>query len=97
MTTSPIPTLKPLAGLARPPLKPASFLATLRSSKGNLFEIIPLIAYEQPLYLWKSFMGRVLMVNDPEGVRRVLLDNVANYPKESLGINSFPRCSAKAC
>jgi cytochrome P450 len=89
VTTSPIPAQKTLAGLAPPPLKPASFLATLRSSKGNLFEIIPLIAYEQPLYLWKSFMGRVLMVNDPEGVRRVLLDNVANYPKESLGDQFF--------
>jgi len=70
-------------------LKPASFLATVRSTKGNPFEIIPLQAYEQPFYLSKWLLGPVLMVNDPEGVRRVLLDNVANYPKEQLGDEFF--------
>ncbi len=89
MTTAAIPSKKPLAGLGPPPLKPASFLATVRSTKGNPFEIIPLVAYEQPFYLWKSLVGRVLMVNDPEGVRRVLLDNVANYPKNALEIKFF--------
>jgi cytochrome P450 len=88
MTTSTAPA-KPPAGLAPPPLKPASFLATVRSTKGNPFEIIPLVAYEQPLYVWKSMLGTVLMVNDPEGVRRVLLDNVANYPKNDLEIKFF--------
>jgi cytochrome P450 len=89
VTTSAIPSKKTLAGLAPPPLKPASFLATVRSTKGNPFEIIPLQAYEQPCYLSKWLLGAVLMVNDPEGVRRVLLDNVANYPKEKLGDEFF--------
>jgi cytochrome P450 len=88
VTTPAIPP-KTLAGLAPPPLKPASFLATVRSTKGNPFEIIPLEAYEQPFYLSKWLLGPVLMVNDPEGVRRVLLDNVANYPKEKLGDEFF--------
>jgi len=78
-----------LAGLAPPPLKPASFLKTLRASRGNAFEVIPLQAYEQPVYLSKTLIGRILMVNDPEGVRRVLLDNVANYPKNDLEIEFF--------
>jgi cytochrome P450 len=86
---SAIPPKKPLAGLGPPPLKPASFLANLRSARGNPFEIIPLEAFEQPFYVFKSIMGRVLMVNEPEGVRRVLLDNVANYPKEKLGDEFF--------
>ena len=89
MSTAAIPTKRPLAGLGPPPLKPASFLATVRSTKGNPFEIIPLMAYEQPCYLSKWLLGDVLMVNDPEGVRRVLLDNVANYPKEKLGDEFF--------
>lgn len=80
---------KTLAGLGPPPLKPASFLKTLRASKGNAFEVIPLRAYEQPVYLATSVFGNVLMVNDPEGVRRVLLDNVANYPKNGLEIEFF--------
>ena len=44
---------------------------------------------EQPVYLAKSVLGNVLMVNDPEGVRRILLDNVANYPKNDLEIDFF--------
>ena len=89
MTTPASPAKKTLAGLAPPPLKAASFLATVRSTKGNPFEIIPLQAFEQPFYLSKWLLGPVLMVNDPEGVRRVLLDNVANYPKEELGDEFF--------
>src|ERR1700742_2263655 len=77
------------AGLEAPPLKAASFFKTLRASKGNTFEIVPLQAFEQPVYLSKTIFGTVLMVNDPEGVRRVLLDNVANYPKNGLEIEFF--------
>src|SRR5277367_1501009 len=82
-------TSKTLAGLAPPPLKPASFLKTLRASRGNAFEVIPLEAYEQPVYLSKSMFGKVLMVNDPEGIRHILLDNVANYTKNDLEIEFF--------
>jgi cytochrome P450 len=87
-----VPTVlarKHLAGLAPPPLKAPSFLRTIRASRGNPFEIIPLQAYEQSVYLVKSPLGRLLMVNDPEGVRHVLLDNVANYPKNDLELKFF--------
>jgi cytochrome P450 len=88
--TSPTPSVtRALAGLSPPPLKPASFLKTIRASSENAFEIIPLAAYEQPVYLSKTPLGRVLMVNDPDGVRRILLDNVANYPKNDLEIEFF--------
>jgi cytochrome P450 len=89
VATSAILSKKTLAGLAPPPPKAASFLAILRSTKGNPFEIIPLEAFERPVYLSKWLLGSVLIVNDPEGVRRVLLDNVANYPKEKLGDQFF--------
>ena len=78
-----------LAGLAPPPPKPSSFLKTIRASRGNAFEIVPLQAFEQPVYLSKWLVGSVLMVNDPDGVRRVLLDNVANYPKDDMEIEFF--------
>ena len=89
MTTPTTYASKTPAGLSPPPLKPASFLKTIRASSENPFEIIPLEAYEQPVYLSKSPLGKVLMVNDPEGVRRILLDNVANYPKNDLEIEFF--------
>ena len=89
MTTLSNPVKKTLAGLAPPPLKSASFFKTLRASKGNAFEIVPLEAFEQPVYFSKTIFGKVLMVNEPEGVRRILLDNVANYPKNDLEIEFF--------
>jgi cytochrome P450 len=89
VTTLTTPVKKTLAGLAPPPLKGASFFKTLRASKGNAFEIVPMEAFEQPVYLSKTILGKVLMVNSPEGVRRILLDNVANYPKNDLEIEFF--------
>ena len=80
---------KALVGLSPPPLKAASFLQVIRASRGNAFEIIPLEAYLQPFYLSEWLIGKVLILSDPEGVRRVLLDNVANYPKEALGDEFF--------
>jgi cytochrome P450 len=84
-----IPVKKTLAGLAPPPLKAASFLKTVRASKGNPFEIMPLAAFEQPVYLATSPFGSVLVVSDPPSVRRILLDNVVNYPKHALGDEFF--------
>lgn len=75
-----------LVGTAPPPAKPLSFFEQLRAAKGNPFETIPLAAYEQPVYHDRSPFGRMLWVNDPEGVRRVLLDNVANYPKHEFEV-----------
>lgn len=89
MNTSVVPSGPVLAGLQPPPLKAPSLLKSIRASRGNPFEIIPRIAYEQPVYLSKSPVGDMLMVNDPDGVRRVLLDNVANYPKNALEIQFF--------
>jgi cytochrome P450 len=89
MTSLINPVKKTLAGLAPPPPKAASFFKTLRASKDNAFEIVPMEAFEQPVYLSKTILGKVLMVNDPEGVRRILLDNVINYPKNDLEIEFF--------
>ena len=89
MDTSVMPAGPALAGLQPPPLEAPSLLTSIRASRGNPFEIVPQIAYEQPVYLSKSPVGDMLMVNDPDAVRRVLLDNVANYPKNALEIQFF--------
>ncbi|MBS0362674.1 MAG: cytochrome P450 [Proteobacteria bacterium] len=74
-----------LVGLAPPPEKPASFLGQFAASKGNVFETLPRSIFETPVVR----RGRMLFVHDPEGVRRVLVDNVANYPKEKLSDEFF--------
>jgi cytochrome P450 len=53
------------------------------------------VIFEQPIFQSKSAFGGTLMVHDPEGVRRVLLDNVANYPKEELSNRFFTAMSGE--
>jgi cytochrome P450 len=74
-----------LAG-PKAPAKPLSFFAALRAMKDNPLATIPVTAYEQPLWEAKSVFGKQLIVSDPAGIKRVLLDNVANYPKTALDV-----------
>lgn len=70
-----------MVGTKPPPMR-APLL--LRQNMGdNPFERLPLIAYEQRA--WKvSPFSNAWMISDPAGLKRVLLDNVANYPKTDL-------------
>ena len=80
---------KPLAGLAPPPEKFPPLHSSSFSGGGNAFETLPRVIFEQPIFVAKSALGSTVMVHDPEGVRRVLLDNVANYPKEEVSNRFF--------
>ncbi|HEY3889944.1 MAG TPA: cytochrome P450 [Caulobacteraceae bacterium] len=73
-----------LAGTEPPPAKAPSFFKQMRLANGNQYAMLPMALYEQPIVQPKGLMGRILWVNDPDGVRRVLLDNVANYPKTDM-------------
>jgi cytochrome P450 len=81
-------TATPPPELAGPkaPAKRLSFFAALRAMKDNPLATIPMIAYEQPIWEAKSMFGNQLVVSDPAGIKRVLLDNVANYPKAALDV-----------
>ena len=70
-----------LVGSAPPPEKAPSLLKQIFDPVPNQYEVIPRIAYEKPIWEWKSVFGRMFVISDPAGVKRVLLDNVANYPK----------------
>jgi len=72
----------------RPPPERARLL--LRRGPGdNPFESIPLAAFEQPVWKQVSPLGSAWLINDPPGLKRVLLDNVANYPKTDLEQRAF--------
>ena len=45
---------------------------------------IPDRAYEQPMLKLRNLFGTMVLVSDPAGVRRVLVENVANYPKTEM-------------
>ncbi len=65
-----------------PPEKPLSLRKFMKLSQENSVAAIPAAAYREPVYEVKHAFGRAYVVSDPAGVKRVLLDNVANYPKE---------------
>jgi cytochrome P450 len=54
----------------------------MRVTRENGVAAIPAEAYRTPIYELKHALGSMLIVSDPAGVKRILLDNVANYPKE---------------
>ncbi|HUO12169.1 MAG TPA: cytochrome P450, partial [Caulobacteraceae bacterium] len=58
--------------------------AARRVRKQRVFANIPDRCFEEPIVLLKGMFGSALVVSDPVGVKRVLVDNVANYPKGEL-------------
>ena len=66
-----------------PPTKPLSVLQSLRAARRNVLEIIPEVAYRQPIVSGRM-AARWHMVQDPAALRRIFLDNVENYPKSEV-------------
>jgi cytochrome P450 len=65
-----------------PPEKPLPLFEFMRVNRENGFAGIPAEAYRKPIYELKLALGSMFIISDPTGVKRILLDNAANYPKE---------------
>ena len=63
------------------PLKP---IALVRTLKRNPLECWAAPHFEQPIVAGGLPIGHVLQVHEPTAIRRVLLDNAANYRKDHL-------------
>jgi len=83
MDGSSTPQAPRLAGSAPPPVKPILSLKRPDKRQNAMSQIIQ-AAYEQPVVRHPSLIGPYYVVSGPEGVKRVLLDNVANYPKTEM-------------
>lgn len=66
--------------------RPMGVLASLNASRQNLLSIIPQIAVKQPMVSGRTGK-RWHMVMDPEAIRRMLLENLDNYPKSLVTKN----------
>lgn len=66
------------------PEKRLSFFKSIEVGKQNMMATIPRIAYREPFWEGSALLGGALLVNNPAGVKHVLLDNVANYPKADM-------------
>ena len=79
----------PVAGRVVPPaprprehqMRPLAFLRTLRR---NPIETWTQAHFERPILSGRGLLGIGAVVNHPPAIRRVLLDNVANYRKDAL-------------
>lgn len=78
----------PPAPPVRVPLvtKPMGVLASLRSARRNILSIIPEIATKQPMVSGRTGK-RWHMVMDPGAIRRILLEELDNYPKSLVTKN----------
>jgi cytochrome P450 len=63
------------------PLKP---IALIRTLKRNPLECWAAQHFEQPIVSGGLPVGHALLVHEPNAIRRVLLDNAANYRKDRL-------------
>jgi cytochrome P450 len=45
--------------------------------------------FEEPIVSGRTLFGSYMLVSDPAGVRRVLVENAANYPKTSMDLRFF--------
>ncbi|MFP5234721.1 MAG: cytochrome P450 [Acidobacteriota bacterium] len=79
-TVSPSPVAPVLAGPV-PPAEPLSFVRYLRTVRRNFIEALDESMYRAKIIEQKSLVSRSFIVNAPAGLRRVLLENAANYPK----------------
>lgn len=69
----------------KPLAKPAGRLKTLWLLARNPLESWTQAHFEQPMLAGpSSLFGYTVVVNDPQAVRRVLVDNVANYERDPL-------------
>ncbi|MGR3342185.1 MAG: cytochrome P450 [Paracoccaceae bacterium] len=69
-----------------PPAYPLGIFASLRAVRRNVLSILPGIAFTQPIVTGRTGPARWHMVQGPEGLKRVFLDNVENYPKSEVMI-----------
>ncbi len=77
------------APLFRPPApipheRPQGSLATILALRRNPLEIWTRAHFEAPVLIGRSILGLRAIVSDPQGVRRIFLDNAANYKKDDL-------------
>src|SRR6185436_4317527 len=64
-------------------------LALYRALRTNSITAWRAEAYEEPYIADRNMLGGYVLLNDPELIRRVLIDNAANYPKDDLQLEKL--------
>jgi len=81
------PARRPPAPLPRPgALGP---IALYRALRRNGVEAWRAEAFEEPYIADRNLIGGFVMLNEPDLIRHVLIDNAANYPKDDLQLEKL--------
>ena len=76
------PSFRPPA--PEPRSTPPGPISLLRVLRKNPLECWAKTHFEQPAVVASRVLGHIVLINDPDAIRRVLLDNAANYRKDLL-------------
>jgi len=74
----------PTLAAPRPLKERMSFFAYVRTMRDNSIAAFAEEAFERDILARRLFWRRSCLVNDPAGIKHVLLDNAANYTKTSI-------------
>jgi cytochrome P450 len=73
----------------QPPQGKIGWVALYRGLRTNPITTWGRQAYEQPILADSGIMGPFVIVNRPDAIRHVFLDNAANYPKDAFQLEKL--------
>src|SRR4051812_25240975 len=73
----------------QPRTTPLGPIALYRALRTNAISAWRAQAYEEPYIADRNMLGGYILLNDPDLIRRVLVDNAANYPKDRLQLEKL--------
>jgi cytochrome P450 len=73
----------------QPPQGKIGWVALYRGLRTNPITTWGQQAYEQPILADSGIMGPFVIVNRPDAIRHVFLDNAANYPKDAFQLEKL--------
>ena len=87
MTTHTLQTRRPPAPV--PPQGALGPIALYRALRANAITAWRAEAYEDAYIIGRNRLGGFVLLNDPDLIRHVLIDNAANYPKDNLQLEKL--------
>ena len=87
MTTDTLQTRRPPAPV--PPPGALGPIALYRALRRNAITAWRAEAYEDSYVVGRNRLGGFVLLNDPDLIRHVLIDNAANYPKDDLQLEKL--------
>jgi cytochrome P450 len=74
----------PILAAPRPPQQRMGLLRFLRTVRDSSIATFPAEAYEKDIVLRKLLWRRTFIVNEPQAIKHILLDNAANYVRADI-------------